>query len=261
MADASRRRFDAFDATARALGSGGVLWLGVREGVELRGGLAKKMPAEAARELLERAGGAEGDAVLVVVGPKAKAQTVAGRLRKDLGHELGLVQEGIFRFCWVVDYPMYERDEETGAVEFSHNPFSMPQGGMEALRTKDPLEILAYQYDLVCNGLELSSGAIRNHRPDVMVEAFGIAGYGPDEVAERFGALYRAFQYGPPPHGGIAPGVERILMLLANTENIRDVVAFPMNAKAQDVMMGAPAPVTPEQLEELSLEVSEDARS
>jgi aspartyl-tRNA synthetase len=170
-----------------------------------------------------------------------------------LGAELGLSETGAFRFCWITDFPMYELNEETGQIDFSHNPFSMPQGGMEALETQDPLAIKAFQYDIVCNGIELSSGAIRNHRPDIMIRAFGIAGYGPEEVEARFGGMLNAFRYGAPPHGGSAPGIDRIVMLLADEPNIREVILFPLNQQGEDVMMGAPAEIPPARWKELSL--------
>lgn len=181
------------------------------------------------------------------------ARKLLGAVRVHVGHELGLVESETYRFCWVVDFPMYERNDETGAIEFSHNPFSMPQGGLEALEATDPLAIKAFQYDIVCNGHELSSGAIRNHRPDILYRAFEIAGYTREQVDERFGALGRAFQVGAPPHGGIAPGLDRIVMLLADEPNIREVTAFPMNQRAQDVMMGAPSAVEDARLKELNL--------
>ena len=173
----------------------------------------------------------------------AAANRISGDLRLKLGRDLDRVEKDAFRFCWIVDFPMYEWDEENKCVAFSHNPFSMPQGGMEALEKKDPFDILAYQYDIVCNGIELSSGAIRNHRPDIMYKAFEIAGYSREVVDQRFGAMINAFKLGAPPHGGIAPGVDRIVMLLADEPNIREVIAFPMNQKAQDLMMNAPAEV------------------
>ena len=186
----------------------------------------------------------------------AKAAKLAGAARTRLGQELGLIDPNVFAFCWVVDFPMYEWSEEDGKIDFSHNPFSMPQGGLDTLETKDPLDILAFQYDIVCNGIELSSGAIRNHRPDIMRKAFAIAGYDESVLEERFGGLYRAFQYGAPPHGGIAPGVDRIVMLLAGEENLREVVLFPMNQKAEDLLMGAPSAATPKQLRETHIRLN-----
>ncbi len=209
-------------------------------------------PAEIVR-IAGLAGLGGGDVVFFAAGPKGDAEKLAGAARTRIGQELGLVEEGAFRFCWIVDFPMYERNEETGQLEFSHNPFSMPQGGLEALESKDPLEILAYQYDIVCNGIELSSGAIRNHRPDIMIKAFALAGYSAEEVEARFGGMLRAFRYGAPPHGGSAPGIDRIVMLLADTPNIREIVAFPMNQQAEDLLMQAPAPVPPERLKELHI--------
>jgi aspartyl-tRNA synthetase len=185
----------------------------------------------------------------------AAAARIAGELRTKLGRDLDLLEKDVYRFCWIVDFPMFERDEETGDILFSHNPFSMPQGGLEALETSDPLDVLAYQYDVVCNGVELSSGAIRNHRPDVMLKAFQIAGYGLETVEGKFPALFNAFRYGAPPHGGIAPGVDRMVMLLTGADNIREVIAFPMNQRAQDLMMNAPSEVTEKQLRELHIRI------
>ncbi len=254
FAGATRKQIEALEARARQVGGGGVAWLGVTESGERRGSLGKKLTDAEVAALMALPGAEPGCAVLLLAGGRAhKVCEVAGQIRLELGRTLGLIDTSAHRFAWIVDFPMYERDEETGEVVFSHNPFSMPQGGLEALRTKDPLDVLAYQYDIVCDGLELSSGAIRNHRPDLMIEAFGIAGYPADEVERQFGALYKAFQFGPPPHGGIAPGVERILMLLTDAESIRDVVPFPMNQRAQDVMMGAPARVSQAQLDELRI--------
>jgi len=184
-----------------------------------------------------------------------KAAKMGGDIRLKLGRELDLIDKDIFTFCWIVDFPMFEKDPETGDIVFSHNPFSMPQGGMDALLNKNPLDILAYQYDVVCNGIELSSGAIRNHLPEIMYKAFEIAGYGAEVVEEKFSCLLNAFKYGAPPHGGIAPGVDRMVMLLAGEDNIREVIAFPMNQKAQDLMMNAPSEVTEKQLRELHIKI------
>jgi aspartyl-tRNA synthetase len=193
------------------------------------------------------------DRIIMLLADEPKANRISGEIRVKLGKDLDLVEQNAFRFCWITDFPMFEYNEELKKVDFSHNPFSMPQGGMEALEQKDPLDILAYQYDIVCNGIELSSGAIRNHRPDIMYKAFETAGYGKEVVQEKFGAMIHALSYGAPPHGGIAPGVDRIIMLLANEPNIREVIAFPMNQKAQDLMMKAPAEVTEKQLAELHI--------
>jgi aspartyl-tRNA synthetase len=182
-------------------------------------------------------------------------------VRTRLGQELELCQSRAFRFCWVVDFPMYELNEETGQIDFSHNPFSMPQGGLAALDSQDPLEVKAFQYDIVCNGIELSSGAIRNHRPDIMMRAFGIAGYQPEEVEARFGGMLNAFRYGAPPHGGSAPGIDRMVMLLADEPNIREVILFPLNQQGEDLLMGAPAEVPPARLRELSLKLDLPAKS
>jgi aspartyl-tRNA synthetase len=196
-----------------------------------------------------------GDVVFFVCDKHTEAARIAGEVRKKLGEDLDLIEPNTYRFCWVVDFPMFELDEETHSVGFSHNPFSMPQGGLEALESENPLEVVAYQYDIVCNGVELSSGAIRNHRADVMIKAFEIAGYAREEVERRFGFMLNAFRYGAPPHGGIAPGIDRIVMLLADESNIREVVAFPMNQRAQDLMMNAPAAVSERQLRELHLKL------
>ena len=220
-----------------------------------RGPIANNLEREEVVRLAQLAGLDGGDVVFFAAGPKAEAERLAGQARTRIGQELGLVEEGAFRFCWIVDFPMYELNEETGQIEFSHNPFSMPQGGLAALEQQDPLDVLAYQYDIVCNGTELSSGAIRNHRPEIMYQAFAIAGYAAAEVEARFAGMLNAFKYGAPPHGGSAPGIDRIVMLLADTPNIREVVAFPMNQQAQDLLMQAPAPVPPERLRELHLRV------
>ncbi|MFN3461437.1 MAG: amino acid--tRNA ligase-related protein, partial [Oceanibaculum sp.] len=220
---------------------------------EGRGPIAKFLSPEKLADLKQRTGLGDGDAVFFACDKPLKAAQLAGQARTKLGQDLDLLEKNVFRLCWIVDFPMFELDEETGKIEFSHNPFSMPQGGKEALETMDPLDILAYQYDVVCNGVELSSGAIRNHRPDIMKKAFEIAGYSEAVVEAKFPALWNAFHYGAPPHGGIAPGIDRIVMLLANEPNIREVILFPMNQKAEDLLMGAPSEVTPEQLRELHI--------
>jgi aspartyl-tRNA synthetase len=256
-AAASRPRswFDSFSESARAAGVTGS-WLRLpAEGTEPKGPLAAKLTLGEMSALVGAVGASPGDAVLVAVGPPRSASTPLGQARGQLGRDLGLCDPGLLAFCWVVDFPMFERNPETGAWGFSHNPFSMPQGGLEALKKQDPGEILAYQYDVVCNGVELSSGAVRNHLPQVMEKAFAIAGYSRDRLERSFPALWHAFRYGPPPHAGIAPGFDRLFMLLEDQPNIREVIAFPLNQSARDLMMGAPAPVTPEQLAELHLKV------
>ena len=250
-----RRWFDEFAESARKAGGIGA-WLQLdAEGV--RGSLSKKLTEQESSVLTAAVAAETGDAVLVVVGPATKASSVLGEQRGALGRELGLGDPGTLSFCWVVDFPMFEPDEQNGGWQFSHNPFSMPQGGLDSLRSLDPGEVLAYQYDLVCNGVELSSGAVRNHLPEVMEAAFEIAGYGPERVKQSFPALWNAFHYGPPPHAGIAPGFDRILMLLADQANLREVIAFPLNQGARDLLMGAPSEVLPSQLAELHLRVVE----
>ena len=196
------------------------------------------------------------DGIFFAAGKEAEAAKLAGAARTRVAEQLDLIEKDAFRFCWIVDFPMYEYDEDAKKIDFSHNPFSMPQGGMEALESKDPLDILAWQYDIVCNGVELSSGAIRNHRPDIMYKAFEIAGYSQAEVDQNFAGMINAFKFGAPPHGGSAPGIDRIVMLLADEPNIREVIVFPMNQKAEDLMMNAPAEVTPKQLKELHIGLS-----
>jgi aspartyl-tRNA synthetase len=219
----------------------------------LGGPLAKNLSASEIMAVANACNLNDGDAVFFAAGNSAAAVKIAGQARTRLGNDLGLIEKDAYRFCWVTDFPMYELNEETGQIDFSHNPFSMPQGELEALNTQDPLTIKAYQYDIVCNGIELSSGAIRNHRPDIMIRAFEIAGYSAEVVEERFGGMLNAFRYGAPPHGGSAPGIDRIVMLLADEPNIREVILFPMNQQAQDLMMGAPAPVEPARLKELHI--------
>ncbi len=221
-----------------------------------KGPIAKFLPKAAKQALIDKAGLKAGDAVFFACDKEAKAAKLAGAARVRIGNELGVCKKDVFEFCWIVDFPMYEWNEDEKKIDFSHNPFSMPQGGLEALMAEDPLEIKAFQYDIVCNGVELSSGAIRNHRPDIMRKAFAIAGYGEEVLEERFGGMYRAFQCGAPPHGGIAPGLDRIVMLLAGEENLREVVLFPMNQRAEDLLMGAPSPATPKQLRELHIRLN-----
>ena len=204
-------------------------------------------------KLKELTGCKDGDGLFFSAGKEVEAAQLAGLARLKVGHDLDLIEKDTYRFCWIVDYPMYEWNETEQKVDFSHNPFSMPQGGMEALESKSPLDVLGYQYDIVCNGDELASGAIRNHSPETMYKAFEIAGYGPAEVENRFGGMLSALKFGAPPHGGIAPGIDRIIMLLAKEPNIREVIMFPMNQQAQDLMMSAPAPVDAKHLREIHI--------
>ncbi|MBO5755921.1 MAG: Asp-tRNA(Asn)/Glu-tRNA(Gln) amidotransferase GatCAB subunit C, partial [Clostridia bacterium] len=222
---------------------------------EYKGPIAKFLSEEEKAELTALCGIKEGDSLFFISDAPAVINSLAGQMRTWIGNELGLIKKDSFEFCFIVDFPMYERNEETGKIDFTHNPFSMPQGGMDALMNKDPLEIFAYQYDIVCNGVELSSGAVRNHNPEIMKKAFAIAGYSEEDVKAKFGALYTAFSYGAPPHAGMAPGVDRMIMLIAEEETIRDVIAFPLNGNAQDLMMGAPGDVTEQQLREVHIKV------
>jgi aspartyl-tRNA synthetase len=255
----SRAFCDRMNAWAQEQGQPGLGYIFFKDG-EGSGPLAKNIGPERTAAIRQECGLVDGDAVFFVAGDPGAFYKFAGAARDKVGRDLDLVDKDCFRFCWIVDFPMFEWDEETKSVAFSHNPFSMPQGGMEALETKDPLDILAYQYDIVCNGVELSSGAIRNHRPDIMEKAFAIAGYDKAVLEARFGGMWRALHYGAPPHGGIAPGLDRIVMLLADTENLREVIAFPMNQQAQELLLGAPAPVSEKQLKELHLQLSLTAR-
>ncbi|MCW0180794.1 MAG: aspartate--tRNA ligase [Zavarzinia sp.] len=250
-----RSFFDKMNDWARGEGAAGLGYV-IFEGEAGKGPVAKNIGPERVAQLKEISGCKDGDAIFFACDKELSAAKLAGFARTRIGNELDLIEKDTFRFCWIVDFPMFEYDEDEKKIIFSHNPFSMPQGGMEALETRDPLTINAYQYDIVCNGIELSSGAIRNHRPDIMLKAFDIAGYPADEVERRFGGMLNAFRYGAPPHGGIAPGVDRIVMLLADEPNIREVIVFPMNQKAEDLMMGAPAEVTPKQLRELSIRLA-----
>ena len=241
---------------AMSLGMPGLGYLEVQEDMSLKGPIDKFIPINLKKELIKIADLKSEDTIFFIADNEKRASELAGQIRTELGKRLELIDENSFQFAWIVDFPMYELEDDE-KIAFCHNPFSMPQGGMEALLTKKPLEILAYQYDIVCNGIELSSGAVRNHDPEIMVKAFEIAGYTKKDIEEKFSALFNAFQYGAPPHAGIAPGVDRMLMLLTDAENIREVIAFPMNSKAEDLMMGAPGFVTKEQLRELNIRITE----
>ncbi len=246
---------DRMNSWAQGEGQPGLGYIFFRDG-EGAGPVARNLGAERTGKLKGDLALKDGDAVFFVCGVPKTFIPFAASARLKIGNELKLTQQGVFAFCWITDFPMYELDEETKQIVFSHNPFSMPQGGLEALNTKDPLTIKAFQYDIVCNGVELSSGAIRNHRPDIMYRAFEIAGYKAEDVEARFGGMLNAFKYGAPPHGGSAPGIDRIVMLLADQPNIREVVAFPMNQQGQDLLMQAPAPVSPERLRELHIRLA-----
>ena len=247
-------RMNAFAQKEGLPGMGYIFWRETDGTMEAAGPLAKNIGPERTEAIRTQLGLGVGDAVFFMAGKPADFEAVAGRARTEVGRELGLIDENRFAFAWIVDFPMYEKDEETGKIDFSHNPFSMPQGGIDAL-AGDPLEVLGYQYDLACNGYELVSGAIRNHKLEIMFKAFELAGYGEDEVRRRFGGMVNAFQFGAPPHGGCAAGIDRIVMLLAETANIREVILFPMNQRAEDVMMNAPSEPMPDQLMELGLRV------
>lgn len=249
-----RSWFDKLTGWAREIGMPGLCYVSFKED-GAKGAFVKNFDEAKLEELKKAVGAQTGDAVFFACDKKGVVEKFAGQIRNKVGELLDLYEKNTFKFCWITDFPMFEKDEETGAIIFSHNPFSMPQGGLEALNTKDPLEINAYQYDIVCNGIELSSGAIRNHRPDIMYKAFEIAGYGPEVVEHKFGGMLNAFKYGAPPHGGAAPGVDRMVMLLADEPNIREVILFPMNQQAQDLMMQAPCEVTPQQLKELHIKI------
>nr|WP_275671580.1 aspartate--tRNA ligase [Pseudaquidulcibacter saccharophilus] len=254
-ADKPRSFFDKLNEWARKdMQAAGLGYITFKDG-EAKGPIAKFFAPEAIARLKEIAGVDEGDAVFFAADTEDKAAKLAGQARNRIGEELEICEKNVYRFCWIVDFPMFEYNEDEKKIDFSHNPFSMPQGGMEALLTKDPLTIDAYQYDIVCNGVELSSGAIRNHRPEIMLKAFEIAGYDASVVEDKFGGMLNAFRYGAPPHGGLAPGVDRMVMLLADTPNIREVTMFPMNQNAQDLMMQAPNEATNKQLRELNLRV------
>ena len=235
----------------------GLAWLKVNEDRTMQGPIAKFINEEATEKMLTQINAKSGDAIFFIAEVPGIVEKLAGQIRTELGIRLDLLEKDIYRFCWIVDFPMYELSDE-GKIEFCHNPFSMPQGGLEALNSKNPLDILAYQYDIVCNGIELSSGAVRNHVPEIMVKAFEIAGYDKKVIEEKFPALFNAFHYGAPPHAGIAPGLDRILMMLRDEQNIREVIAFPMNSKAEDLLMGAPGRVTDEQLKDVHIKIVEE---
>jgi len=255
-----RSFFDNMIEFAKSMGAQGLAYIIFEENGDAKSPIAKFLTAEKLAELKQVAGVKNGDAVFFSSGAELAAAKLAGQVRVQLGNELDLLEKGVFKFLWVVDFPYFEYDEEEKKIIFSHNPFSMPQGGMDALLNKNPLDILAYQYDIVCNGVELSSGAIRNHKPELMYKAFEIAGYGPDVVDSKFGGMISAFKFGAPPHGGLAPGVDRMVMLLADEPNIREVIAFPMNQKAEDLLMQAPNVADDKQLRELHLQLSPKAK-
>uniref|UniRef100_A0AAU2VG29 Aspartate--tRNA ligase n=1 Tax=Streptomyces sp. NBC_00003 TaxID=2903608 RepID=A0AAU2VG29_9ACTN len=253
VAGQSRKFFDGLGEYAVSLGAQGLAWVRVGEDGSLSGPIAKFLTDENVKVLTERLGLVPGHAVFFGAGEFDEVSKIMSGVRVEAAKRAGHFEEGVFRFCWIVDFPMYEKDEETGKIDFSHNPFSMPQGGLEALETQDPLDVLGWQYDIVCNGIELSSGAIRNHEPEIMFKAFEIAGYDRETVEREFGGMLKAFRLGAPPHGGIAPGVDRIVMLLADEPNIRETIAFPLNGNAQDLMMGAPTELDESRLRELNI--------
>ena len=258
IADRPRSFFDKLVEHAKSIGSRGLAYL-VWEGGAVKGPIAKFLTAEQISAIARACDVKEGGVVFFVCDRRPAVNRISGEIRTKLGADLELIDPGVFRFCWIVDFPMFERDEESGRIGFSHNPFSMPQGGLKALMEQPPLDILAWQYDIVCNGTELSSGAVRNHSPEIMYRAFELAGYSAQDVDDRFSGMINAFRYGAPPHAGIAPGIDRLLMLLADEKNIREVIAFPMNQRAQDLMMGAPSEVALKQLRELHIRVDTPA--
>ncbi len=253
-----RSFFDKLGEYAQTHGSKGLAYL-IWSDEGIKGPIAKFLTPEQLEKIKTQCGAKSGDAVFFVSDKALPAAKIAGYVRTKLGEELDLIEKDIFKFCWIVDFPMFERDEETGGIAFSHNPFSMPQGGMHALDTQDPLTIKAYQYDVICNGIELSSGAVRNHKPEIMYKAFKIAGHPESAVDEKFGGMIRAFKFGAPPHAGIAPGIDRIVMLLAEESNIREIIAFPLNQKAQCLLMGAPATVSEKQLRDVHIRIDPTA--
>ena len=251
-----RKFFDKMEEFSKTeeVGAKGLAWTKLDENSELSGGIAKFITEEMKQKLEKEYNVKPNSSIFFIADEFEKAQKIAGLVRIELGKRLDLIEKNIYKFCFIVDFPMYELSDE-GTIDFSHNPFSMPQGGLEALKTKNPLEVLAYQYDLVCNGYEMASGAVRNHDPEIMLKAFEIAGYTEKDVKEKFGALYNAFQYGTPPHAGAAPGLDRMIMLIADSQNIREVIAFPKNKKARDVLMGSPSKVSKEQLKDVHIKL------
>ena len=260
-AEQGRKFFDKMTefATSDEVGAKGLAWTKFEKDGTVSGGIAKFITEKIKEELISKYNVKLGDSIFFVADELHLAQKIAGLVRIELGKRLDLIEKGVYKFCFIVDFPMYELSDE-GKIDFCHNPFSMPQGGLEALNTMDPLDILAYQYDLVCNGYEMASGAVRNHNPEIMVKAFEIAGYEEEEIKNRFGALYNAFQYGTPPHAGAAPGVDRMIMLIADSTNIREVIAFPKNKKARDLLMRAPSVVTKQQLDDVHIEVKNEEK-
>ena len=258
-AEQGRKFFDKMTefATSEEVGAKGLAWTKYEESEDVTGGIAKFITDEIKEQLINEFGMTKNSSVFFIADEFKTAQKIAGLVRIELGKRLDLLEKDVYRFCYIVDFPMYELSDE-GTIDFNHNPFSMPQGGMEALETKDPLDILAYQYDLVCNGYEMASGAVRNHNPEIMVKAFEIAGYKEEDVKNRFGALYNAFQYGTPPHAGAAPGVDRMVMLIEDSQNIREVIAFPKNKRARDLLMRAPSVVSEQQLKDVHIKLDLD---
>ena len=256
-AEQGRKFFDKMtDFAVNELGAKGLAWTKFEQDGSVVGGIAKFITDDIKESLISNYNVKLGDSIFFIADEFSTAQKIAGDVRIELGNRLDLLEKDVYRFCFIVDFPMYELSDE-GTIDFSHNPFSMPQGGLEVLENKDPLDILAYQYDLVCNGYEMASGAVRNHNPEIMVKAFEIAGYSEEDVKNRFGALYNAFQYGTPPHAGAAPGVDRMVMLIANSQNIREIIAFPKNKKARDLLMRAPSVVTEQQLKDVHIKIEE----
>lgn len=256
-AEQGRKFFDKMGefATTEEVGAKGLAWTKLDNEGNIQGGIAKFITEEIKEKLEKEYGLEKNSSIFFIADEFSKAQKIAGLVRIELGKRLDLIEKGVYKFCFIVDFPMYELSDE-GTIDFSHNPFSMPQGGLEVLEKENPLDILAYQYDLVCNGYEMASGAVRNHNPEIMVKAFEIAGYSEEDVKNRFGALYNAFQYGTPPHAGAAPGVDRMVMLIADSQNIREIIAFPKNKKARDLLMRAPSKVSEQQLKDVHINIT-----